>query len=94
MTIYLNDIKHYPANSSFLKSGAKTMSFYPAAFILFCYYSNLGLTTEFLHINGRILPYLYISGLFPGIFFTSIILILSTQKKPLLFNFNICGLVQ
>jgi len=79
MTIYLNDIKYCPANSSFLKSGAKTMVFYPAAaFILFCYYSNLGPITEFLHINGRILPYLYISGLFSGIFFTSIILILST----------------
>jgi len=79
MKYYLNDIKYYPADSSFIKSGAKTMSFYPAAaFILFCYYSNLGLTTEFLHINGRILPYLYISGLFPGISFTPIILILST----------------
>ena len=79
MTIYLNDIKYYPANSSFLKSGAKTMVFYPAAaFILFCYYTNLGPITKFLPINGRILPHLYISGLFPGIYFASIILILST----------------
>ena len=48
MTIYLNDIKYYPANSSFLKSGAKTMVFYPAAaFILFFYYTNLGLPQSF-----------------------------------------------
>ena len=79
MTIYLNDIKYYPANSSFLKSGAKTMVFYPAAaFILFCYYSNSGLITKFLPINGRLLPYLFTLNLLPGIFFTSIILILST----------------
>jgi len=79
MTIYLNDIKYYPAGSSFLKSGAKTMAFYPTtAFIPFCYYTNLGPITKFLPINGRILPHLYIFRLFPGIFFTSIILILST----------------
>jgi len=79
MKYYLNDIKYYPANSSFLKSGAKTMAFYPtAAFILFCSYGNLGLITKFLPINGRILPYFFTLNLLLGISFTLIILILST----------------
>ncbi len=79
MIYYLNDIKYYPATFSFLKSGAKTMAFYPAAaFILFCYYTNLELFKEFLHINGVSLPYLYVFRLFSGISFTPIILILST----------------
>jgi len=79
MKYYLNDIKYYPAIGPFLKSIGKAMAFYStAAFILFCSYTNLGLFTEFLPINGRLLPYLYISGLLPGISFTPIILILST----------------
>ena len=79
MKYYLNDTGYYPATSSFLKSIVKTMAFYStAAFILFCSYTNLGLFTEFLPASGRLLPYLYISGLLPGISFTLIILILST----------------
>ena len=77
--IYLNNPNPYYTKSSSLKSSGKAMVFYPTdAFILFCSYTNLGLFTEFLPINERLLPYVYISGLLSGISFTLIITILST----------------
>ena len=79
MNIYLNNLKHNHASSSYLKSSGKLMPFYfITAFILVKFYTRMRLFMEFLPSNDKILPHLYLLDLFYVISFILIIFILST----------------
>jgi len=79
MKYYLNDIKYYPATSPFLKSIGKIMaSCSTATYLLSYFYAGTRFFTKFLLSDCGTSTHIFLSGLLPGIFFTSVILILST----------------